>query len=105
MGIVYCIYAIITNAIAAGASQNNLYSLDYITISLAAKEKNDTETNRLYYYIQCWIGLGVMLIWIIMMIGIKYFEIKNSLEYDADTSSCTDYSVVLEGVPVDLTKE
>jgi hypothetical protein len=102
---VYSIFAIVTNAIAANADSSNLYNLDYITITLAAKQKNDTPTNRTYYFIQCWLGVVTILIWALVLIGVKYSEIKSSNEYDNDTSSASDYSIVIEGIPLDVTKE
>lgn len=72
MAIVYGIFAIITNVLAADASVNDLYALDYIKISLAAKQNNPTDTNKLYYFIQCWLGLVTILIWFLVIIGIKY---------------------------------
>jgi hypothetical protein len=73
MAVLYSIFAIVTNAIAAGASVNNLYSVDYISISLAAKQQNDTTDNRRYYFIQCWLGMVVVLVWALVLVGIKYF--------------------------------
>ena len=105
MAIVYGIFAIITNVLASNASVNDLYALDYIKISLAAKQNNPTDTNKLYYFIQCWLGLVTILIWFLVIIGIKYLEIKRSIEYDEDTSSASDFSIVLEGMPLDATKE
>lgn len=105
MAVVYSIFAIITNAIAAGTDSTNLYSIDYIKISLASKQQNDTPNNRRYYFIQCWLGMVVVLIWALMLVGIKYNEIKSSIEYDHDTSSASDYSMVLEGVPLDITQK
>lgn len=105
MAVVYAIYSIATNAIASGAFGNELYSIDIITISLSSKQKNNTPTNENYYYIQCWLGVVVVLIWILVMLGIKYQEIRTSNEYDDDTSSASDYSVVIEGIPLDATQE
>ena len=105
MAILYSIFAIVTNALAAGTSVDTLYKVDYITISLAAKQSNDTVDNRRYYFIQCWLGMVVVLVWALVLIGIKYNEIKSSIEYDQDTSSCSDYSVVIEGIPLDVTRE
>lgn len=34
----------------------------------------------------------------------KFNELKSIEEYDNDTISCSDYSVVIEGIPVDVTK-
>jgi len=72
MAVVYSIFSIVTNAIAAGASASTLYNVDYISISLAAKQQNDTAQNRLYYFIQCWLGMVVVLVWALVLIGIKY---------------------------------
>ncbi len=70
--LVYSIFALITNVIAAGKSDANEYTIDYLTISLGAKQNNDTDTNRLYYYVSCWLGVVAMLIWVLVFIGIKF---------------------------------
>jgi len=82
LGILYSIFSIITNVIAAANAQNNpniTAIIDYISISLSAKEVNQNDTNNLYYFIQCWIGLGVMIIWLFVLIGLKYSEIKGAI--------------------------
>jgi uncharacterized Tic20 family protein len=77
--IIYSIYAIITNIIAANKNTNgSTYTVDYLTISLSSKETNDTTQNRLFYFIQCILGAVTMLIWILVLIGIKYFELKSA---------------------------
>lgn len=108
MLIVYVLYSIATNVLAASSlnSTNTIqYKVDYLTISLSSKQINDTATNRMYYYVQCWLGVVTVLIWSLVLVYIKFSEIKNAKSYDDDTISCSDYSVVLEGVPVDVTKE
>ncbi len=106
MGLAYSIFAIATNLIAAGAQSNNLSAVvDYISISLSAKQLNQTDINKNYYYTQCWIGVGVLVVWCFVFVVLKYFEIKNSMEYDDDTSSISDYSVVMEGMPMDVTQD
>lgn len=72
MAVVYSIYAIVTNIIAADATVNSLYNLDYLTITLAAKQKIVNDQNKLFYFIQCWLGVVVILIWFLVLIGIKY---------------------------------
>jgi hypothetical protein len=47
----------------------------------------------------------VVVIWAIVFVAIKYHEIKTANEYDDGTSSASDYSVVIEGIPSDATKE
>lgn len=70
MLVIYSAYAMISSGIAAKGKTS---IPDYIKISLAAKQLEDTETNRTLYYAQCWLGLLAVLIWILMMVGIKYF--------------------------------
>lgn len=70
MFLVYSIYAIISSAVAA---KDNTTIEDYIRISLAAKQLEETDTNKTLYYVQCWLGLLTMLLWIAVMVGIKYF--------------------------------
>ena len=105
MAVVYSIYAIVTNIIASDASVSDLYALDYLVITLASKQKVVNDQNKLFYFIQCWLGVVTILIWFLVIIGIKYNEIKRSIEYDEDTSSASDYSIVMEGMPLDVTKE
>jgi hypothetical protein len=108
MTIVYSGFALATNVLASSTATSSgvsLSSIDYIAISLSAKEKNDTSTNRLYYFVSCWLGVAMILIWVVAMVGLKYKEAKDSQEYDNDTISCSDYSIVIEGLPVDVGKE
>lgn len=72
MAVVYSIYAIVTNVLAAEATSNSLYNLDYITITLAAKQKNINDQNKLYYFVQCWLGVVTIIIWFLVLVGIKF---------------------------------
>lgn len=67
--LIYALYAMISSGVAATGKDN---LPDYIKISLAAKQIEDNDTNRRLYYIQCWIGLFVMIIWILVLLGLKY---------------------------------
>lgn len=81
MTLIYSSFALITNVIAANniSSQNTQTNVDYISISLSSKQTNDTNANRQYYLIQCWLGVLTIIIWIFVLIGRKYFEIKSLL--------------------------
>lgn len=107
--VIYSGYALATNVIASNllsASGTISYSkIDYINISLSSKQKYDTPTNRLYYYISCWLGVGTAIIWLLVIVAIKYYEVKESNEYDKDTISCSDYSIVMEGLPLNVNLE
>lgn len=108
MMVIYGAFALATNVLASAAvtsSGVSISSVDYISISLSSKQLNDTTKNRLYYYIQCWLGVVFILVWGLIMIYVKYSEAKNMSDYDNDTISCSDYSIVIEGIPLDVTKE
>ena len=66
---------------------------------------NPTDTNKLYYYISTWLGLATVLVWIVVLAGIKYIENKEAQELNEDTQSASDYSIVMEGCPLDITQE
>lgn len=52
MTLVYSIYSLATNIIAAkNNSQGDSYTVDYLTISLSSKQSNNTDLNRKFYFI------------------------------------------------------
>jgi hypothetical protein len=106
MTAVYSIYALATNIIASNSnSLGNKYTVDYLTISLASKQSNPTERNKLYFYIQAWLGMVTVIVWILFFFINRYKEYKQAQEYDDETISISDYSVVLEGVPTDISQQ
>lgn len=78
MTLVYSIYAIVTNVIASSNGPIDISQLDYIAISLSAKQQNQTEDNKRYYFISCWLGVAMIILWIFALVGIKYKEAKDS---------------------------
>lgn len=71
--LVYSIFALATNIIAAkNSSLDSSYTVDYLTISLSSKESNPTTQNKLFYYIQCWLGMAVTIIWILIFFVNRY---------------------------------
>lgn len=109
MLIVYAIFSLATNVIASGVLNSNptissSAAVGYLAISLCSKQISPTDVNQQYYIIQCWIGLGMVVIWLFMFLVVKYLETKDLLAYDQDTSSASDFSIVIEGVPLDMTK-
>ena len=79
---VYSGYSLATNVIASNLLSTsgavNYSKIDYINISLSSKQTNDTPTNRLYYYISCWLGVGTAVIWLLVIMAIKYNEVKDA---------------------------
>lgn len=49
--------------------------------------------------------MATIVVWIFVLAYLKFNEIKSILDYDNDTISCSDYSVVMEGIPLDVTLE
>jgi hypothetical protein len=81
--LVYSIYSLATNIIASrNNSLGNNYNVDYLAISLASKQSNPTDLNKLFYFIQAWLGMAVVIIWIVLFFVNRYREFKNAQEYD-----------------------
>ena len=72
MTLLYSIFALVTNVLASTNGAIDISQLDYIAISLSSKQQYQTETNKLYYVISCWLGVGMIGLWIIALVGIKY---------------------------------
>lgn len=71
--IVFSIYSLATNILAAkNNARGNDYTVDYLTISLSSKQSNDTTSNRLFYFIQAWLGMATMIIWIFVFFYNRY---------------------------------
>ena len=87
------------------SSSGILSNIDYLTISLGSKEMNPTDINQRYYIIQCWLGVATVIIWLISFFAVKYFQMVDIFEYDNDTKSASDYSVSIEGFPMEITQE
>lgn len=107
MFLVYGIFALVTNIIAATKFQptdNNLTSnQNILIISLSSKQANRTEENETFYYIQCWLGLVFVIIWGIFLIFIKYMEKDQEIKVSQETISASDFSVVMHDVPTNIT--
>jgi hypothetical protein len=107
--LVYSGFALFTNYGAAKSGNLDFSKASYteaiVGISLSYKQVFNTDTNKMYYFISCWLGVAMIVIWIIALIGIKFKEAKDSQEYDRDTISCSDYSIVVEGLPMDTKRE
>lgn len=74
---VFSIYSLATNIIAAkNNAQGNNYTVDYLTISLSSKEVNNTSMNRLFFFIQAWLGAVTVFIWVIIFFVNRYREFK-----------------------------
>ena len=77
MSLVYSIYALVTNLISSNKIDTSQYSIDttadVLSISLSSKMTDDTQENRTFYLVQCYIGMGLVIIWCLMFFALKYF--------------------------------
>lgn len=110
MTIVYSAFAFGTN-VSTAYSSNYLNSsnstLDYLSISLGSKSKNHNPLNNEgpeFFYISSWLGLVMLVIWWFMF-GCFKKEIS-VIEHDYKRRlGVSDYSIVIENMPTDFTKE
>lgn len=112
----YSIFALATNVkasdeyrklIETGGSINVkfLSTISYVALSLGSKQLNPTTENKTYYFIQCWIGLGITVVWLIMFFILKYSEQGQETKVEEETISASDFTITMENVPKDITKE
>ena len=78
MFLIYGIFALVTNVIAAQAYQPDDPAVNahqgILIISLGAKKLNATQENNHYYVVQCWLGVVTVFVWGLLFMFIKYFE-------------------------------
>lgn len=110
--LIYGIYSLITNIQAANAYRQSItenlkdYKISYegfLVLSLGSKQLHNRPTDKLYYQIQCWIGVGLVMVWGLYFIFIKLREKKGVAELLQDTKSAADFSIVIENFPIDMT--
>ncbi len=106
--IVYGVFALTTNIIAYNNFQEEMIATkdNFLIISLSAKQlHHQVQQNSRFYLIQCWLGLAVVILWIGMFTAIKYMEQNDEILIDSQTISAADFTVVIEGVPTNITKQ
>lgn len=81
MTLAYSAFAFATNVIASGVVNSNSTlastiksGVSYIALSLGSKQLNPTDDNKKYYLIQCWIGVGLLVLWMFVLFFLKYSE-------------------------------
>ena len=57
------------------------------------------------YLLQSFLGMVVMILWMFALFCMKYFEKEEEVRVEEETISASDFSIVIEGVPKDITKE
>lgn len=78
MLLIYSIFAFVSNLVASGKFKtcgtliNCSSNLDYLAISLGSKQLNPTTENQTFYYVQCWLGVAMVLVWFLTFAILKY---------------------------------
>jgi hypothetical protein len=79
MTVFFSAFALVTNVIAASNnSKGGNYTVDYLTISLSSKESNPTDLNKTFYFIQAWLGMVTVIIWVLVFFFNRYREQKEA---------------------------
>ena len=110
MLLVYSLFAFGSNISVAKSTNylNNTANIDYLSISLGAKSRQTTvsqnKTGETLYLVSAWLGVLMLLIWMFMFGCIR--KETAAIEYNASRKlRISDFSVVIENVPTDFTKE
>ena len=110
----YSIYALVTNVKASNEykayiekqgtvlSSKFISTLSYVALSLGSKQFNQTTENKTSYFIQCWIGLGVVILWMLLFFALKYSEKGEETKVEEETISASDFTITMENVPKDI---
>ena len=78
--VIFCSYSFATNCYVAGVfGQKFSFSWDQyeswvIVISLGSKKLIESDRSSKMYFIEMWGGVGVVVIWSLLLFLIKYFE-------------------------------
>ena len=110
MTVVYSIYAFVTNLIASGKYDTSDptavdTTVTWVQLSLGSKQENQTEVNKTYYFISACIGAFLMLLWMVILCCLKYYEKEEEVRVEEETISASDFTIVIEGMPKDITQE
>lgn len=105
MIVVYSVFSFATNISIAKDSKPN-QALDYLAISLGSKANNSTTNDNanIYYLASSWLGVAMLVFWLIALVKMKK-DLK-VIENEAKSyTSVSDFSVVIEKMPIGYKKE
>lgn len=55
--------------------------------------------------VESWLLVGVVLIWMVILFFVNYYEIKNKRMVDNNTITAADFSIMIENIPYSVTRE
>ena len=112
MLLIYGIFALATNILAANNYRlANINTTDpdtysgILVLSLGSKIQHNTPTDKNYYWVQCWIGVGMIVFWGLLFLLIKYRSKIGEKYVGNDIKSVADFSISIENIPMDMTED
>lgn len=105
LSVVYSAFALATNIMASTEACKYYVVCSLTTISQGAKQTTASDVNSNYYMIQSWIGIGLAVLWGLYFMYMSYKERKLEIESDLRTKSASDFSLLIENMPVEMKME
>lgn len=109
MLIVYSAYSFASNIIDSDnaskttATDSSSVIFNFLKISLGSKATNGGD-NSLQYYISSWLGVGMLVFWIIMFFVFAQQDLKERDEVKNDSKTVSTYSIMIDNMPSGLSK-
>lgn len=57
------------------------------------------------YVVGAWIGCGMLLLWGIAFLGLKYYQKESEVAILLESKSVSEFSLVIENIPTGMTKD
>ena len=57
------------------------------------------------YVIGAWIGCGMLLLWGLTFLGLKYYQKESEVAILLESKSVSEFSLVIENIPTGITKD
>jgi len=88
----FALYSNITQAAESLSSENYALKLSYSAIILNLP--SDSSLNNVIL-VESWLLVGVVLLWMLILFFINYYEIKNKRMVDNNTVTAADFSIMI----------
>lgn len=115
MLVVFTVYSLVSNVIASDSYKKSLTTSDitpnllsyegFLAISLGSKQIHQTESDKISYTVQCWLGVAMIAIWIIAFGVIKLREREGAQEVDIESKTASDFTILIKNYPSRMSKE
>lgn len=98
----FALYSNISQQAESLSSSNYALKLSYAAIVLNMSTDTSLEGVIL---VESWLLVGVVLIWMVILFFVNYYEIKNKRMVDNNTITAADFSIMIENIPYSVTRE